>query len=118
MNTGTRIPNGQGFLLDIDDSPSGIRPIDHYERAQNADYDDKRNRIVLRGFQTSVILTILKWDNARPGVLSWEFDSIATAVGAAKAFRNALSWAVYSSQFSSFEAAKRAGDVLLTSESK
>jgi hypothetical protein len=94
------------ILDDNEDTQSGIRSLDRLER-------ETAERGALR-----VTLTILKWENARPGVLSWQFDSIAAAHTAVKAFRNALTWAIFPASYASFEAAKRAGDVVLTSEER
>jgi hypothetical protein len=95
----------QTQLVDDDEeSRSGVRPMDRIER-------ETAERGALR-----VMLTITKWENATPGVLVWEFESISAAHKAARTFRNALAWAIFPANYPSFEAAKRAGDVILTSD--
>jgi hypothetical protein len=106
--TSGRTPLKSSTLIDddIEERPSGVHTFDRLQRESS-----------VHG-KKPVTLTILKWENARPGVLSWPFDSIASAFNATKIFRNAISWAVYPVSYRSFEAAKRGGAVLLTSESK
>lgn len=92
------------LVEDTDECDSSIRTMNRVER-------ETSERGLLR-----VILTITKWENATPGVLSWRFDSIAAAHKAAGTFRNAVSWAIYPADYETFESAKRAGDVILTSD--
>jgi hypothetical protein len=95
----------QTALVDDDeDFRSGVRALDRIER-------ETAERGTLR-----VMLTITKWENATPGVLAWEFESISAAHKAARTFRNALAWAIFPADYETFEAAKRAGDVILTSD--
>jgi hypothetical protein len=107
MNSGSTLSKSAALIDDdVEERPSGVHTFDRLQRETS-----------VHG-KKPVTLTILKWENARPGVLSWPFDSIRSAFNATKIFRNAISWAVYPVTYRSFEAAKRDGAVLLTSESK
>ena len=41
-----------------------------------------------------VTLVVYEWENVQPGTLSWVFPSLRSALGAVRAMRNAVRWAV------------------------
>lgn len=41
-----------------------------------------------------VTLVVYGWHNVQPGTLAWVFPSLRAALGAARAMRNAVRWAV------------------------
>jgi hypothetical protein len=42
----------------------------------------------------TVVLVVYGWKSVQPGTLSWVFPSVASAVHAAHAMTNAVSWAI------------------------
>ena len=60
----------------------------------------RRSRVRLRAAKTAaeavtqVTLVIYGWKNAEPGKLAWVFPSLAAAIGAVNAMRNAVRWAI------------------------
>jgi hypothetical protein len=62
--------------------PSGAR---HAPLLLDADLDSLRQQVTL---------IVYGWHNVQPGPLSWVFPSVRHAIGAAKAMRNAVCWAV------------------------
>jgi hypothetical protein len=62
-----------------------------------------------------VTLIVYGWHNVQPGPMSWVFTSAGDAMGAAKAMRNAVSWAIVrgSIAFAQLDEARARGDVML-----
>jgi hypothetical protein len=53
-----------------------------------------------------VSLIVYGWHNVQPGPLSWVFPSVRAAFAAAKAMRNAVSWAIVSGRLHASELAE------------
>lgn len=63
----------------------------------------------------NVTLVVYGWHNVQPGPMSWAFPSVRQAISAAKAMRNAISWAIVLGQrpATALEEARKLGIVLL-----
>lgn len=64
----------------------------------------------------TVTLVVYEWQNAEPGTLSWQFQSLEAAVAAARAIRNAVRWAVVAGAEPNLARARELGLVLAEPE--
>lgn len=61
-----------------------------------------------------VTLFVHGWDNVEPGLLSWTFPSLRSALDAVRRMKNAIGWCVVSGTgWSDLEAARASGAVLV-----
>jgi hypothetical protein len=67
--------------------------------------------------RSEVTLVVHGWNSVQPGTLSWVFPNLDAAVGAVKAMRNAIRWAILQGPFASvnhdLDEERRNGKVLL-----
>lgn len=63
----------------------------------------------------NVTLIVYGWHNVQPGPMSWVFPNVRQAIAAAKAMRNAISWAILRGErpATALDEARRLGIVLL-----
>ncbi len=61
--------------------------------AMEIDLLDKKTGVDERAIE-EVTLIVYGWENVQPGTLSWVFPSLRSALGAVRAMRNAVRWAV------------------------
>ena len=60
-----------------------------------------------------VTLFVYGWENVQPGPLSWAFPSLRAALGAVRAMRNAIGWAIVTGRENSIDTARAKGCVLI-----
>jgi hypothetical protein len=64
-----------------------------------------------------VTLIVYGWHNVEPGTLSWVFPSYEAAMGAARAMRNAVRWAIVAGKrWTTVDEARKHGAVLAEHE--
>jgi hypothetical protein len=66
-------------------------------------------------FEREVTLIVYAWQGVQPGAMSWVFPSAQHALRAAKAMRNAVSWAIVRGRrpAAGLDQARASGNVLL-----
>jgi hypothetical protein len=81
--------------------------------------EQKKARRTMNPLLEHVTLVVYGWKNVEPGTLSWVFPSVGAAVGAARAMKNAVRWAIVAgrrandaTELDEAEAAKEAKDAL------
>lgn len=60
-----------------------------------------------------VTLFVYGWENVQPGPLSWGFPSLRAALGAVRAMRNAIRWAIVTGRENSIDSARARGLILI-----
>ncbi len=60
-----------------------------------------------------VTLFVYGWHNVQPGLLSWSFKSMRSALDAVRTMRNATHWSIVSGEWTSIDAARSNGAVLI-----
>jgi len=72
--------------------------------------DDERVNPLTR----EVTLFVHRWHNVEPGLLSWTFPSLRSALDAVQRMKNAIGWCIVSGTgWADLDAARKAGAVLV-----
>jgi hypothetical protein len=90
-----------------------------YERLEDSDVfvcgpDRTKSEEAAPRSAREVTLFVHGWHNVEPGLLSWTFPDLRTALDAVKRMKNAIGWCVVSgSGWGDLEAARESGAVLV-----